>query len=215
MGRPAAELGSPLPFDRRAQPAMNSRNVQTVESMLSNLPASEAFTTYDGNLPVDAFAKYLPSTEDPAPKRITTEKNRCLIRALRAKPAGEKSLKRPAPSASEQTPKRARWSLMDREKKQACLRVALAAACRQGGREDTLNKLKDAWAENPRRKQVVNGAVRSLLCETVPRWSEDELKSYLARAGLQNESSKAKKDMVQAVLNHLGPEKGPMASSSK
>lgn len=123
-----------------------------------------------------------------------------MIRALTARPM--RSRKRSAPSASQPTPKRPRWIQLDNKTKQLCLKVALTASCQHGQPGDPLNRLKDGWAQNPRRKQSVNSEIRRILRERVPLWTKFELRHYLSKAG-HNPTEMSVQDMRQAIREHL------------
>lgn len=85
------------------------------------------------------------------------------------------------------------------------MRVALVAAC--SGRptgDDVLGRLRRAWAENPRKKQLVGYDVRKALCDSLPRWSLAQLREYVARADVP--AGDTRQELVAAVSAHLGPE---------
>ncbi|PXF48302.1 hypothetical protein BWQ96_01991 [Gracilariopsis chorda] len=173
----------------------------SVQAILRDLPSSDAFSAFEPTIATDAFKRYIPAPSDTARQiRIANEKNRCLIRALTARPF--RSRKRSAPSISQPAPKRPRWIQLDREKKQLCLKVALTASCQHGEPGDALNRLKDGWAQNPRRKQSVNSEIRRILRERVPLWTKHELRQYLLKTG-DNPNDMSVHDMRQAIREHL------------
>lgn len=192
---------------RPPSPTAGSTSNAAISAFLSALPStSDGFSRYDASFPptADTFHHYLPSASDTKEQTpITTEKDRCLIRALKARPAGRKRTAPPPPPPIER--KRRRWGALDRERKQACLRVALAAACAGRQPDDgVLGRLRKGWAENPRKKQVVNAEVRQALCATLPRWSLIQLREYLGSAGVEVGGSRS--ELIAAVNAHLAPE---------
>lgn len=91
---------------------------------------------------------------------------------------------------------------MDKEKKQMCLKVALTAACRHSEVGDVLDRLRQGWAQNPRRKQSVNAEIRRTIRERVPLWTEIELRQYLLKAGDYSDEMNAE-EMRRAISEHL------------
>lgn len=196
---PSASLPKPPTPDTEPSPPDTS-----LESMLRALPSSGLFSRYDGTPTSDTFPLYLPSRSDLWRRStIPTEKTRCLIRALRAKPSGsrKRALDAVAPPA-----KRRRWSTLDRERKTACLRIALTAATADEVRDPVLRKLKKGWAADPKKKQLVNAEVRQAICRSLQRWSVTQLREYVEKAGMKVHGQ-AKHDLVNAVHQHLAPEK--------
>lgn len=209
----------------------SSDHAQPVLSVLSDLPTMSptAFSNYDPSAPADSPRLYLPSPDDVSHAYpIPTERRRCLIRALTARPplCG----KRTASAASdadvqttgarvaedrerEREMKRPRWTALDRERKQACLRVALSAACKQLGAPRSLHNLKEGWARNPRMKQLIDGDVRRALAASVPSWSSHELREYLARAGIVA-GAMGRVEMTRVVESHITPDRGAAAAAA-
>lgn len=190
---------------------------RAVRTMLSGLPAFGGFTSYDASLPIDAFTQYL-ATDTPPPQNIKNESTRTLIRALEAKSEkrGKKrdlqhdttrDRKRPATELPAVVGKRAKWASLEKERKQACIRVALAAASKYARAGDRVHKLRKVWQENPRRKQMINADVRGALVESVSQWTEKELGTYLNRAGMSGVVTR--EGMIRAVRYHLAPEREP------
>lgn len=193
----------------------------SLTTFLATLPSkTDSFISYipsNPPLPDATLYTYLPSPDDVSQVyQIPQEKDRCLIRALKskAKPkvkpkAKSTTRKRPAPASPGPLRKRPyRWSDLQRERKQACLRIALIAACE--GRphaDDVLGRLRRGWAENPRKKQLVGPDVRNALCQTLPRWSVAQLKMYISRAELPvpDVNSSSREDLIAAVRSHLAP----------
>lgn len=107
--------------------------------------------------------------------------------------------------------KRPRWTALDRERKQACLRVALAAACKQPDAPHSLHALREAWARDPRAKQLVDCDVRRALAASVSKWTSHELREYLARAGL-HAGAMARHEMARSVEAHITPDRSPFST---
>ncbi|KAI0565298.1 hypothetical protein FGB62_19g140 [Gracilaria domingensis] len=150
---------------------------------------------------MSGFKRYIPEPSDTALQiRISNEKSRCLIRALTAR--AHRQRKRSAPSSMQPAPKRPRWLDLEKEKKQHCLKVALAASCKHGEPGDALDRLKQGWAQNPRRKQPVTAEVRRLIRERIPLWSERELRTYLSKAGEPSHEMNVQQ-MRHAIRDHL------------
>lgn len=226
--RSPSRTPSPSRSPKRRKP--NSPQTPTPLAMLSDLPTTSptAFSNFDPSLPADSFHLYLPSPADVPPTAtvITTEKRRCLIRALLSRSASTpkraasvRSPPRPTPaSVSVASPaprattsplaetKRPRWTSLDRERKQACLRVALSAACRTSPAGSPLHQLRDGWARNPRLRQLVDLQVRRLLADSVPTWNATELREYLSRANIPRVLALTRPELVSIVVAHLAPE---------
>lgn len=192
---------------------------QSIMAMLQDLPSTaNGFSQFDASLQSDKFCTYLSSAADKAAGcyEIKTEKTRCLIRALKAMSTAEPSAKKRSLSvvlgADKTEPvKRARWSTLAKEQKQACIRIALTAACAHRGNV-ALENLRAGWAENPRRKQLINADVRRAICQSVELWSVDELGDYMSKSGLTPSRSIQKMDMVRAVRAHLAPSEKEVVS---
>lgn len=101
--------------------------------------------------------------------------------------------------------KRRRWSTLDRERKTACLRIALAAATADDVQDPVLKRLKKGWASNPKKKQLVDAEVRKAICRSLQRWNIGQLREYVDKAGMHVQGY-AKHDLVHAVHQHLAPE---------
>lgn len=188
-------------------------------AVLKDLPTTASgFSQFDPNLQPDSFRTYLSSASDVAPtcRAIKTEKTRCLIRALKAMSTSELTTKKRTLSAAGSTgnpepAKRARWSGLPKEQKQACLRIALAAACAHES-SGALQRLRTGWAEDPRRKQLVNGEVRRAICQSVEFWGLDELNDYMSKGGIPVSSAMRRPEIIRAVREHLAPsERDPLA----
>lgn len=176
----------------------------SIDSVIRSLPSTGLFSRYNGHQVSDSFPLYLPSPSDLWTRTIIpTEKTRCLIRALRAKPS---STRKRALDASSPPTKRRRWSSLDRERKTACLRIALAAATSGDVQDPVLKRLKKAWSSDPKKKQLVNAEVRQAICRSLQRWGMAELKDYVEKAGMEVRGG-AKHDLVHAVHQHLAPDK--------
>ncbi|CAN8067213.1 unnamed protein product [Agarophyton chilense] len=176
-------------------------NTSEVQAILSDLPFSDAFSAFEPSISTTPFKKYIPEHSDTARQVcISNEKNRCLIRTLAAR--SYRSRKRSAPSLAQPASKRLRWIQLDKEKKQMCLKVALAASCRHGESGDALDLLKQRWAQNPRRKQSVNSNIRRAIRERVRLWNEHELKQYLLKAG-ESSNGMTVQQMRNAIREHL------------
>lgn len=175
-----------------------------VERMLLDLPQSGAFSSYDGSLCAEEFQSYVHAGPMDPGQTIRNEKTRCLIRALKPKTNTRK--RQFSVGSNEQATKRRKgWSSLEREKKQACMRLALVAATKNNIADECLKKLKRGWMQDPKRKQLVNAEVRLALCRSLMRWSIAELKEYLRRAGAPTEENE-KMRLVNLVHQHLAPE---------
>lgn len=87
------------------------------------------------------------------------------------------------------------------------MRIALAAATADEVVHDpVLRKLKKGWAADPKKKQLVNAEVRLAICRSLQRWSVQQLREYVQKAGMEVKGE-AKHDLVNAVHQHLAPEK--------
>lgn len=83
--------------------------------------------------------------------------------------------------------------------------MALAAATAHDVSDEVLRRLKRGWAENPRRRQLVNAEVREALCRSLGGWSVEQLREYVKEAGIEGGVNKA--ELVQTVRAHLVPER--------
>lgn len=191
-------------------------NPRVLQNMLSDLPSSDAFSQYDPSYVSDAFPLYLP-LPTPPDQIIQSEKTRCLIRALTSKADRERrshtqrrEKRRASDMGSDAMPgvaKRMRWTNLDKERKQACVRVALSAACQHAKHGDLVYNMRETWLKNPRKKQMVNVDVRKALVKSVDLWTEQQLRTYLERAG--GLGVVTVEGMVRAVRDHLAPELAP------
>lgn len=205
--QPMAAAEHPHQLDAPTTPSTEKPRLSansSIESIIHSLPSTGLFSRYDGTPVSDSFPLYLPSQADLwARTTIPTEKTRCLIHALRAKPTA--SRKRPLDSSGP-TSKRRRWSSLDRDRKTACLRTALAAATSGDVQDPVLKRLKKGWSTDPKKKQLVNAEVRQAICRSLQRWSMPQLREYVEKAGMEVRGQ-AKHDFVHAVHQHLAPDK--------
>jgi hypothetical protein len=118
----------------------------------------------------------------------------------------------PGPSSAGPGTKRARvqsWSAMPRERRQACVRVSLAAAVTRAP-SAALATLHHVWQEDPRRPQRVTHDIRKELAESSVNWTERELKLYLREADLSGSGGRA--DLARRVHTHLRPPDSSLAT---
>lgn len=213
QGTSASALGNKIEVtSRNLSPSAADPRSSYIESILGDLPrARGGFTDYRAPPPSETFKRYTPDPEKqalyPAPATVHTDRTRCLIRALQSK-LDITGAKRPAPVAEASGTKRLKddgWAALGREQKQACLRVALAAACAQSDPAPNLLSLRAVWAENPRKKQLVNADVRVALADSAQSWAICELRDYLDKAGIAGDGGGSREYMARRVRAHLRP----------
>lgn len=111
-------------------------------------------------------------------------------------------------------PKRARlgggFGALAREKRQVCIRVALAAAM-QHSPSAVVSELNRVWKKNPASPQRVTSEIRRELAESTKNWSVDELMAYVEGAALGRLSgftiglSKSRRELAVLVRENLMP----------
>jgi hypothetical protein len=94
------------------------------------------------------------------------------------------------------------WSHMARQKRQACLRISLAAAVLKSP-AGCVSELYRVWQVDPSRPQRVTPEIRRELAESAFGWSVSELKSYLREAGLSQIGQRL--ELARRVHSHVRP----------
>ena len=180
---------------------------------LDDLPSSsDAFTRMVAQ-PLrgsESLPRYIPDPEAVKPRvEIQTHRTKCLIRALSAKPFVDPVRKTEHTQPNKPPAKRQReaeslsWSNLEKEQRQACLRVALAGACDSPNPSHDLVHMLSEWRENPRKKQKLTYRMRVDLAQSTSTWTMDHLRAYLERAKITPALSRA--ELVRQVRFHLLP----------
>jgi hypothetical protein len=94
------------------------------------------------------------------------------------------------------------WSSMTRERRQACLRISLAAAVATSP-VASISELHRVWQQDPRCPQRVTPEIRRELAESAFSWTVAELKDYLCEAGLSRVGQKI--ELARRVHLHIRP----------
>jgi hypothetical protein len=94
------------------------------------------------------------------------------------------------------------WSFMTRERRQACLRIGLAAAVSKSP-VPSISELHRVWQLDPRCPQRVTPEIRRELAESAFSWTVAELKDYLCEAGLSPVGPKI--ELARRVHLHIRP----------
>lgn len=162
--------------------------------------------------------RYVPGASDALGVPLRSSPTRTLVRALRAAgAAAAPPLPRPAvppEPAAEAAPAPARKRRREtrvvpldglaKGLRQACLRVALTAACEAPDPPAALTGMRDAWRANNRARFRVTRDLRAMLAASVARWPTPVLEKYMQRA-CEGFVVMPRAEMVAAVRFHLAP----------